>query len=162
MAMQRRWAVGLAIMLLAAVLPACTPLVSDLKQARNPHVEALHERLSQAIHDSGFSHGIRSLREDDREIDTIFVAIPLDSLKRRYIGLHQMLFNVARICARPEFSKVSVQIELNATDEADRAYLRDLVGPLVADAHNVVVLSQRDGANDLVITLSNRSARAAH
>jgi hypothetical protein len=69
---------------------------------------------------------------------------------------------VARICARPEFSKVSIQIELNAADEADRAYLRDLVGPLVADAHNVVVLSQRDGANDVVITLSNRSARAAH
>lgn len=149
--------VGLAAVLLAIGLTACTPLVSELKAARNPHVEKLHERLSRSIHDNGFSHGIRSIVDgDDREIDTIFVAIPLDSLKRRFINLHHMLLNVAMLCARPEFSKVTIQIELNTSDEADLEYMRGVVAPVLVDAHNVTLVPQRESSNDLVITLSTQ------
>lgn len=149
------------IMWLALMLAGCAPAISELKAARNPHAEALHEQLSQSIHSFGFSHGIRSVREDDREIDTIFVAIPLDSLKRQYVTLHYMLFNVARICARPEYSKVSIQIELNTGDDSDRAYMRGIVEPIVAEARNVKVVSQRDASNDFVITLSYDPAMRA-
>lgn len=152
------------VLVLATILAAmagsgCAPVVSELKAARNPHVDVLHQRLSDSIHSYGFSHGIRSVREDNREIDTIFVAIPLDSLKRQYIMLHHMLFNVARLCARPEFANVSIQIELNAADDQDRDYMRGIVEPLVAEARNVKVISQRDASNDLVITLSRGVAR---
>lgn len=141
-------------MLFGSMLAGCSPVVSELKAARNPHVEALHEQISQSIHSFGFSHGIRSVREDNRTIDTILVSIPLDSLKRQHITLHHMLFNVARICARPEYSRTSIQIELNAGDESDRAYMRGIVQPIVAEARNVKVVSQRDATNDFVITLS--------
>lgn len=142
------------------LLGACAPVVSELKAARNPHGDALHERLSQSIHSFGFSHGIHSVREDNREIDTILVAIPLDSLKRQHITLHHMLFNIARLCARPEFGRVSIQIELNAGDDNDRNYMRGIVEPIVAEARNVKLVSQRDAVNDLVITLSRTPERA--
>ena len=142
-------------------LGGCAPVVSELKALRNPHAEALHENLSQSIHSFGFRHGIRIVREDDREIDTILVSIPLDSLKRQHITLHHMLFNVARICARPEYAKLSIQIELNAGDDSDRTYMRGIVEPIVAEARNVKVVSQADSANDLVITLSNAVPKAA-
>lgn len=141
-------------------LGACAPVVSELKAARNPHGDRLHERLSQSIHSFGFSHGIRSVREDNREIDTILVSIPLDSLKRQHITLHHMLFNIARLCARPEFANVAIQIELNAGDDNDRNYMRGIVEPLVVEARNVKVVSQRDAVNDLVITLSKVPERA--
>lgn len=140
--------------LFAIVLTGCANVVHELKAARNTRSEALHERLSEVIHQNGFTHGIRSVRQDERELDTVFVSIPLDSLKRRHISLHHMLFNVARLCARPEYASVSIQIELNAADEADRIYMRDLVQPIVADARNVTVIAQREAENDLVVTLS--------
>ena len=143
-----------AVIVWFASMTGCAPMVSELKAARNQQGEALHERLSQLIHSFGFRHAIRSVREDSREIDTIFVTIPLDSLKRRHVSLHGMLFNVGRLCARPEHANVSIQIELNAGDEIDRAYLRGVVEPLVAEASNVKVGSQNDAANDFVITLA--------
>lgn len=144
----------LSVLFVASLLGGCSQVVHELKAARSPHVASLHEQLSTVIHDAGFSHGIRSVREDTRDIDSIFVAIPLDSLKRQHITLHQMLFSVARLCARPEYANVAIQIELNAADETDRAYMRGIVDPIVAEARNVAVSSQRDAASDLVITLS--------
>lgn len=148
-------------MLSVLMLAGCAPMVSDLKSARDPHSETLHEQLSRSIHSYGFSHGVRSVREDDREIDSVFVSIPLDSLKRQHISLHHMLFNVARLCARPEFSTRTIQIELNAGDESDRTYMRGIVEPIVAEARNVKVVSQRDSRNDIVITIANDPARSA-
>lgn len=148
---------------LSAVLLAtgCSQAVRELKAARNPRGEALHERISDVIHDSGFTHGVRSLRDGDREIDSIYVAIPLDSLKRRHITLHHLLFNVARLCARPEHAKVAIRIELNALDEDDREYMRGIVEPLVAEARNVTVVPQRESNNDFVITLSSAAGKGA-
>lgn len=151
----------LAVVASALLLSGCTQVVHDLKAARAPVREALHERLSDAIHEYGFTHGIRTLREGEREIETIFVAIPLDSLKRQHISLHHMLFNVARLCARPEYAAVKVQIELNAADENDRNYMRGIVEPIVAEARNVSVVAQREAENDLVITLSRATGIAA-
>lgn len=148
---------GLAIVLAAG----CSNVVHELKAARNARGEALHERLSQVIHDNGFTHGIRSVREDQREIDTVFVSIPLDSLKRRHISLHHMLFAAARLCARPEYAAVSIRIELNAADESDREYMRGIVGPIVADARNVSLFAQREAENDFVITMSHAPGAAA-
>lgn len=159
--LQRRWGIALAAMLFATGFAGCAPVLSELKAARHPHVAALHEQLSELIRANGFRHGIRSVRENDREIDTILVTIPLDSLKRRHIALHDMLFNVARLCARPEFANFSIGIELNAGDEPDRAYMRDIVEPIVAKARNVSVISQRDAGNDVVITLSSRTGQVA-
>lgn len=147
--------------LFAIVLAGCSNVVHELKAARNQRDEALRERLSDVIHDNGFSHGIRSVRQDERELDTLFVSIPLDSLKRRHVSLHHMLFNVARLCARPEYASISIQIELNAADESDRAYLRDIVEPIVAEARNVTVIAQREAENDLVITLSRMPPQPA-
>jgi hypothetical protein len=149
--------VRLALVLFAASVASCAPVISDLKAARASHVAALHEQLSQSIHDAGFSHGIRTVREDVREIDSIFVAVPLDSLKRRHESLHRMLFNVARLCARPEFSKIAIRIELNAADAADRDYMRGIVEPIVNGMPNVVVAAQEEGAGEVVIT-TNSSA----
>ena len=150
--------VGL-IVLLALPLGSCAPLVAELKAARNPpQSAALHEQLSQSIHSFGFSHGIRSVRDDGRQLDTIRVAIPLDSLKRQHITLHHMLFNVARLCARPEHAALAIRIDLHAGDDRDRDYMRGIVAPLVAEAHNVQVVAQHHVANDLVITLSKGAA----
>lgn len=147
------------VMLFSLALSGCAPVLSEMKAARNPQGQGLHEQLSRSIHSFGFSHGIHSVRQDERQIDTIVVAIPLDSLKRQHITLHHMLFNVARLCARPEYAQISIQLELNAGDDNDRNYMRGVVEPLVAEARNVKVLTQRDATNDFVITLSSDPAK---
>lgn len=144
---------------MAVLASGCTQVVHELKAARNPHVAALHEQLSVAIHQAGFGHGIRSVREDTREIDSVYVAVPLDSLKRQAVGLHQMLFSVARLCARPEFANLDIEIELNAKDEQDRAYMRGVIEPIVAEARNVAVVPQRESTSELVITVVNDLAK---
>lgn len=145
------------VLLSALIVTGCAPVMSS----RDSQGVELHERLSQSIHSFGFSHGVRSVREDERKIDTVFVTIPLDSLKRQFINLHHMLFNAARICARPEYASMAILIELNAGDESDRTYMRSIVEPLVAEAKNVKVVSQRESANDFVITISYDPARPA-
>ena len=145
------------VLLSVLVLSGCAPVGAP----RNTQGTELHERLSQSIHSYGFSHGVRSVREDDRKIDTVFVTIPLDSLKRQFINLHHMLFNAARLCARPEYASMTILIELNAGDESDREYMRKIVEPLVAEAKNVKVVSQRESANDFVVTISYDPARPA-
>lgn len=143
----------LAVVLL--VLSGCSQVIGELKAARKPHAESLHEQLSAAIHRASFTHAIRSVREGTREIDTLFVSVPLDSLKRQTVTLHEMLFSVARLCARPEFANLSIEIELNAKDEKDRAYLSSVVMPIVAEASNVTVVPQREPNTDVVITIVN-------
>lgn len=142
------------ILCLALALTGCASAISDLKAYRNPQKEKLHEYISESIHSYGFRHGVTSIREDEREIDTILVSIPLDSLKRQHESLHHMLFNVARLAARPEFAHLSIQIELNAGDDDDRKYMMGIVQPIIATAKNVKAIAQRDNSNDLVVSIS--------
>lgn len=143
-----------ALLVLASTLAGCAGIPVSSKKAP-PAVEELHERLSVAIRNNGFSHGIHSVREDDRDIDSIFVSIPLDSLKRRHLSLDLMLTDVARLCAKPQFADVEVQIEIGVHDEEDARYMRSLIEPQVQRAANVKVLQVKEARNELTITMTH-------
>jgi hypothetical protein len=145
-------AIAKSALLLAGVvmmLAGCT--AAGTKQGYNKD-DDLHERLSRAIQKNGFSHGVRGVRDDQRVIDSVIVHVPLDSLKRQFINLHNMLFDVSRLCARPEYRHLDITIELNAADAKDREYLSGIVGPIVADTPNVTMEVHNEDVNDLVIT----------
>lgn len=127
-----------------------------LKVATEQRITELHERLSHSISSHGFTHGLRGIREEGRNIDSIYIALSLDSLKRRHISLDQMLADVARICTAKEFAAVDIRIELSASDEDDMEYLRGLIVPALADASNVQVIQVRDVVNEIVITMTHR------
>lgn len=144
-----------ALLLSAIILCGCVSGL-DLKNEKEQRITELHERLSHSISRHGFTHGLRGMREDGRNIDSIYISISLDSLKRRHASLDQMLADVARICAAKDFAKVDIRIELSTGDEEDMKYLRGLLQPPLSSAHNVQVVPVREGSNDIVITTSHR------
>lgn len=140
-----------ALLLSLGMLCGCATGL-DLKSEKEQRITELHERLSYSISNHGFTHGLRGTREEGRNIDSIYISISLDSLKRRHLSLDQMLADVARICATKEFAEVDIRIELSTGDEADMQYLRGLIEPTLARASNVRVITMRDAVNDIVIT----------
>ena len=66
----------LTLISFALPISACMPLVSEIKEARSHNEAPLHERLSRAIHANGFSHGVRSVHGDVRQIDVSIFAMP--------------------------------------------------------------------------------------
>lgn len=145
----------IAALLSIGALCSCTPGI-NLKAEKEQRITELHERLSHAISRHGFNHGLRGTREDGRNIDSIYISISLDSLKRRHESIDQMLADVGRICTAKEFAEVNIRIELSARDDDDMLYLYGLIQPTTAGAINVQVVRVRDAVNDIVITVAHR------
>lgn len=149
-----RFALTLGLIALGGLgLAACAPNTTFPISIKREQPSELHERLSQAIHRNGFSHGLRGVREDNKVIDTIFISVSFDALKRRYAGLDKMLADVGRICGEKAYERVAIRIELSGDDD-DMIYLRGLLEPGVAGAKNVSIVSVNEGRNDIVITMS--------
>lgn len=115
----------------------------------------IHERLSYSIRLHGFRHGIMSTREDNRDIDSIFVSVPLDALKRQHPGLEKMLVMVGTICALPEYADISVRIELGTMDEADLNFMRNTLEKALADKPNAKIVAMPGSRSDLTITVTH-------
>lgn len=140
--------------LLGMGLVACAPNAAFPISIKREQSVELHERLSQAIHRSGFSHGLRGVREDNKVIDSIFISVSFDALKRRYAGLDKMLAEVGRICGDKAYERVTIRIELSGDDD-DMIYLRGLLEPTIGGAKNVSIVSINEGRNDIVITMTH-------
>lgn len=115
----------------------------------------IHERLSYVIRRHGFRHGIMSSREDSRDIDSIFVSVPLDGLKRKHPGLEKMLTTVGTICALPEYADIAVRIELGTMDEADLKFMREVFEKTLAGKTNAEIVAVPDSRSDLTITVTH-------
>jgi len=139
--------------LLGMGLGACAPNGAFPISIKREQASDLHERLSQAIRRNGFSHGLRGVREDNKVIDTIFISVSFDAMKRRYAGLDKMLAEVGRICGDKAFENFTIRVELSGDDD-DMIYLRGLLEPGIAGAKNVSIVSVNEGRNDIVITTS--------
>lgn len=152
-----RWRSLLAVLssgLLFLALAGCA--VDQLLASRVNAGADIQERLSLAISRNGFRHTLRSERDDSRHLDSIHISVPLDSLKRRHYSLEKLLKEVGRICALPEYSAYPILIELGASDEDDRLFLREVlltetgekanirVAAVVADTHISIVVNHRD------------------
>ena len=152
-AMNRNVLLSLAVMVLSlAGLAGCAqkiPLVTTTEAGASD----IHERLSYTIRRHGFRHGIMSNREDNRDIDSIFVSVPLDGLKRQHPGLERMLTAVGTICALPEYADVPVRVELGTMDEADLKFMRNIFEKTLAGKTNAEIVSVSDSRSDLTITV---------
>lgn len=123
--------------------------------ATEPALSDIHERLSYIIRRQGFRHGIMSTRDDERDIDTIFVSVPLDGLKRKHPGLEKMLTMVGNICALPEYTDIAVRIELGTMDESDINFMRDIFKKTLGNKPNAEVVSVKDSRSDITITVTH-------
>lgn len=115
----------------------------------------IHERLSYVIRRYGFRHGIMSSREEGRDIDSIFVSVPLDGLKRKHPGLEKMLTTVGNICALPEYADIAVRIELGTMDEADLKFMREVFEKALSGKANAEIVAVSDSRSDLTITVTH-------
>ena len=141
----------LALCLTLSGLAGCAAKAQ--RPAQKQEVALMHERLSQTIMRHGFSHGIRSQRNELRDIDSIYLSVPLDSLKRRHENFVTMLHEIATICASPEFSALTIYIELGTRDEKDLTYMHDQFNALLAGKKNIQVVDQPDERSDITITV---------
>lgn len=124
-----------------------------MSATKAPELRDIHERLSYVIRKHGFRHSLRSERQVDVDVDSIFVSLPLDALKTRDFGLDKMLADVAGVCASPDFMDISIVIDLGSRDEADIRYLRDRLEQAgLVNRQNVRIVASRDGYNDITVT----------
>lgn len=153
--MNRHVLISLVFLALAlATLGGCSQKMA-LGIPAEHEVNDIHERLSYIIRRHGFRHGIMSSREDNRDIDSIFVSVPLDGLKRKHPGLEKMLTAVGSICALPEYADISVRIELGTMDEADLKFMRGIFEKTLAGKANAEIVSVSDSRSDLTITATH-------
>lgn len=152
------WAI---IVLTVTLLGGCSQKMHQ-GTSMEPGLSDIHERLSYIIRRQGFRHGIMSTRDDDRDIDSIFVSVPLDGLKRKHPGLEKMLTMVGTICALPEYADITVRIELGTMDESDLTFMRDIFRKTLADKKNAEVVTVKDSRSDLTITVTHEPFKKSH
>jgi hypothetical protein len=150
--MIRTLSVLLALLTLAG-LPACTDKLSR-PASQDREIRDIHERLSQAMRRHGFNHGIRSQRNGNQDIDSIYVSVPLDALLRRHASLDGLLKDIAGICAGSDYP---ILIELGARDEKDMNYMRSRLEPELGKKKNVVLENTPGSASDITITVLHPS-----
>lgn len=146
------WAGLIAVALALSGLSGCCQKIPPGKTTV-PELSDIHERLSHTIRQHGFRHGIMSNREDNRDIDSIFVSLPLDAVKRQHPGLEKMLVMVGSICALPEYADISVHIELGTMDEADLNFMRNTLEKALAGKPNARIATTPGSLSDLTITV---------
>ncbi len=115
----------------------------------------IHESLSEVIERHGFSHEIRSQREGHREIDTIFIAIPLDSLKRRHEALDNLMNEIGLTFTRPEYLELPVSVEIVTEEAEDGVYLQTALLPAISKRENIRVTLGADSDNRVIITVGH-------
>lgn len=147
--------------ILAVLLVSTACCTVDAKSAAQAKAnEDIQERLSAAISRNGFSHALRSERGNGRHNDAIYIEIPLDNLKRRHYSLENMLRDVGRVCALPEYGALAIRVEFAAGDHSDRLYLQELFLREVADRNNIGVGIESNRYSDIVISTSHPDAKA--
>lgn len=138
----------------ATVLASCAP-----QQRHDQNVTAarddIHEKLSAVITRDGFTHGLRSQRDGWQHFDSIYVRIALDALKRRHYTLDNLMKDIGRTCALPNYSHLAIRIEIGAGDEADREYLSSMLMPAIQGKPNITVIAAPDIYNDITIAVSH-------
>lgn len=115
----------------------------------------IHERLSAVITRDGFSHGMRSQRDGWKHIDSIYIRIALDSLKRRHYSLDNLMKDIGAVCALPRYRHLNFRIEIGAGDEDDRIYLSAVLAPAIKGKTNIFVATSADVYNDITITVQH-------
>lgn len=113
----------------------------------------LHERLSAVIARDGFSHGLRSQRDGWQDFDSVYVRIALDSLKRRHYSLDNLMQDIGRVCALPNYAHLAIRIEIGAGDEEDRMYLKAVLEPAIKGKSNITIIVAPDAYNDITIAV---------
>lgn len=155
---KRRCSAGTALIfaaLAALSLGACA--------TKRPHSEQavvgkdIHESISLIGNRHGFHDGIRTIRDDGRGLDYTFMRLPLDGVKTRHYSLDNVLKGIGTVIAQPEFAKLPINIEIRASDETDRLYMRDALTHAIAGRASVDVNLRPATYSGIVITVARLS-----
>lgn len=136
-----------------ALLAGCVTNRGDAESTQN--IKDIHESLSAVIARNGFAHEIRSQRNGPREIDSVFIPLSLDSLKRRHYSLDNLMADIGGICMLPEYRQLPVLIEIGAAAEKDRMYLKSVLMPAISGRTNIEVITSPDTDGSVVITVGH-------
>jgi hypothetical protein len=143
--------------LLALSLTGCA--IEPRAGGRDRSLSDIQERLSVAISHNGFTHSLRSERDGSRHVDSIYISVPLDSLKRRHYSLENLVKDVGRICSLPEYAGDPILIIVGVGDAEDRSYLKDEFLKVLGQRPNIRVSVDSDGYNDILITVRHPGAK---
>lgn len=138
----------------AFVLLALTGCALDSRSGgRDGSVVDIQERLSTVITRNGFAHGLRSERGGTRHVDSIYINVPLDSLKRRHYSLENLIKDIARVCTQPDFAAFPIRVEFGGGDEKDKTYMQEVFLREAGERKNIKVSITSEGYNDIEITI---------
>lgn len=150
---RRRMLAVLGALFVLQALSGCA--LEPRNGGRTSSADDMQERLSTVISRNGFSHGLRSERDAGYHLDSVYINIPLDSLKRRHYSLENLMRDVGRICSLPEYSEYPIRVEFAAGDLEDRLYLKRLLLKEISLKANILVTVESDVFNDVLITIAH-------
>lgn len=147
--MNRQLLLNSAIVILALLgLGGCSQTAAPVVDLSD-----IHERLSYAIRKTGYEHGIMSRRENDMDIDSIFISVPLDGVKQQHPSLEKLLSSIGSICAMPEYANVSVSFELDASDYDSFLFMRGVLEKALGGRSSTQIIANQNPRNAITITL---------
>lgn len=149
----------LSALLVMMAAMACSTV--DKKNGGNSKAgDDIQERLSAIIGRNGFTHSLRSERDGGQHRDSVYISIPLDNLKRRHYSLENLLRDLGRVCAQPEYAALPIRVEFAAGDVSDRRYLQEQFLKEVGDKANISVSVESDLFDDILIMTAHPDPRA--
>lgn len=141
-----------AVAAMLVLLSACTAGRPQEQVSTRPQFD-IHERLEEAITRDGFTHVLRTERDDMQHHDLINISVSLDSLKGRHHSLDKLMMDIGRICAHPSYAHLPIRISIGAGDDDDQMYLYAILATAVRGAANVGLLTASDSRNEIVISV---------
>lgn len=141
-----------AIASMLVLLPACTAGRQQEPASARPQFD-IHERLGEVIARDGFTHVLRTERDDMQHHDVINISVSLDSLKGRHHSLEKLMTDIGRVCAHPSYAHLPIRILIGAGDDDDQMYLYAILATAVKGAANVGLLTAPDSRNQIVISV---------
>lgn len=153
---------GLPLALAAVIAATSLAGCAARRPAPDPTVRArdIHEGITIVGNRHGFHSGIHKQRDAGRDIDYTYVRLPLDGVKMRHYSLENMLKGIGHLIAQPEFSRLPIKVEIRASEEADRLFLRDTLTEAIHGKASVDVKLRPAPYSGIVIAVARTEIRA--
>ncbi|OGS91391.1 MAG: hypothetical protein A2Z95_08815 [Gallionellales bacterium GWA2_60_18] len=142
------------VLLACAALAGCSQNAAP-GTAMQARLIDIHEHLSYAIRKAGYDHSIMSRREGPVNIDSIFISMPLDGVKRQHPSVEKLLNSIGTICARPEYADVALHIELDASDYDNFLFMRGVLEKALGARTNARIIANQNPRNTITVTLTH-------
>lgn len=119
----------------------------------------IHEGISIIGSRHGFRSGIQIRRDADQDIDYTFVRFSLDGVKTRHYSLENLLKGIGNYIAQPQFASLPIKVEIRASEEVDRLFLRNALTHAIDGKSSIDVKLRPASYSAIVIAVARSGSR---